>query len=322
MNLLITGATGFVGVALCHYLAAEPFPFQTIYGVCRSSARADKAQLPTGIPPLVTSLEALAANSRLLCQIDCMIHLAARVHQMVDTAADPLAAFRATNTEATLALAQAAAQAGVKRFIYLSTVKVYGDGTQEPRPWTEQDQPAPVDPYGLSKWEAETQLRQLSDRTGLEVVILRPPLVYGPGVKANFLQLLAWVHRGVPLPLGQITNARSLVYVGNLVDAIGTCITHPAAANQTFLVSDGSPVSTPELIRAIARAFDRPALLLPIPPRLLQGFGQLSGKTATVNRLLESLVVDSRHIQTSLDWQPPHSLATGLQATAAWYCRQ
>jgi nucleoside-diphosphate-sugar epimerase len=322
MHILITGVNGFVGRAVAQRLVACPpasLELGTVYGVGRSRDRYEQASLPTAIKPVIRSLEALAQSSELLTQVDAIVHLAARVHQMQDTAADPLAAFRAVNTAATLELAQAAAQAGVKRFVYLSTVKVHGEGSAPGQPLTTADTPVPVDPYGLSKWEAEQQLRQLSRQTGLEVVILRPPLVYGPGVKANFLQLMKLVDRGLPLPLGRVHNARSLVFVGNLADAILTGLHHPAAAGRTFLVSDGPALSTPALIQAIAQALDRPARLLPVPPPWLRWAGQVTGRSAAVERLLGSLVVDDQPLRQHLQWQPPYTPAAGLAATAVWF---
>jgi nucleoside-diphosphate-sugar epimerase len=325
MNILITGATGFVGTTLCQQLVSSPHQhlhFDNIYGVMRSKPNPSKPQLPSSIQPVVvSSLDELAKSKELLSQIDCIVHLAARVHQMKDCAADPLAAFRAVNTYATRDLAKAATQCGVRRFIYLSSIKVYGEGNTRATPYTEADSPSPQDPYGCSKWEAEVSLRQISNETGLEVIILRPPLVYGPRVKANFHQLLHLVKSGISLPLQQIQNARSLIFVDNLADSILTCISHPAAANQTFLVSDGEDVSTPELIRRIAQALNCCDRLFPIPPIWLRLLGQLTGKSAAIDRLLGSFTIDSQLIRQTLGWIPPYTLNQGLQATADWYFR-
>ncbi len=223
--------------------------------------------------------------------------------------------YRATNTEATLNLARQAAQAGVKRFVFISSIKVNGEGRDAP--YRETDAAAPEDAYAISKWEAEQGLRQIARETGLEVVILRPPLVYGPGVKANFQRLLQMVRRGWPLPLGAIHNRRSLLYLGNFVDAIRLCVEHPAAAGQTFLLDDGEPVSTPELIRAVARAMGRPARLLAVPVGVLEFAGALLGKRAAVARLTGSLWVDSSAIRSRLGWTPPFSMEAGLAATVA-----
>jgi len=323
MNILITGANGFVGSALCQQLvsASQPQPLDKIYAVSRlplplltSSSRPPIVESVT-----ISSLAKLASSEELLSQVDCVIHLAARVHQMEDRTSNPLSMFRSVNTEATYNLAKASAQCGVRRFIYLSSIKVNGEGHSDRRPYTEADVAQPVDPYGQSKQEAEVLLQQLSKETSLETVILRPPLVYGPQVKANFLQLIELVQKGLPLPFRLVDNARSLVFVGNLVDAIITCMTHPDAVNQTFLLSDGQDLSTPNLIRHLANALHRPCRLLPLPPNLLYLLGHLTGKTATINRLLSSLVVDSTKIQTLLHWHPPFTATEGLQATANWY---
>ncbi|NJR49061.1 MAG: SDR family oxidoreductase [Leptolyngbyaceae cyanobacterium CSU_1_3] len=317
MKILVTGATGFVGSAL---VRSSP-PNTEIYGVVRSSDH----NLPEGVTPvLVNSLLDLTARADVLSEMDCIVHLAARVHVMHDTVSDPLAAFRAVNTEATKELAIAAARSGVRRFVYLSSIKVNGEGQPDDAlasatPYSELSKPTPHDPYGISKWEAECLLHQVAIETGLEVAILRPPLVYGAGVKANFRQLMKLVKLGVPLPFGRVKNARSLVYVGNLVDAIFTCALHPAAVGQTFLVSDGVEVSTPDLIQHLATALGCPARLLPVPPEVLKLLGQMTGKSAAIDRLLGSLAIDSRKLGQTLNWQPPFSLQQGLKVTADEY---
>lgn len=250
-----------------------------------------------------------------LAGCDAVVHLAARVHVMNDTEQDPLERYRATNTEATLNLARQAAQAGVKRFVFISTIKVNGEGRDAP--YRETDAPGPEDAYAISKWEAEQGLLRIAADTGLEVVILRPPLVYGPGVKANFLRLLRTVERGWPLPLGAIRNRRSLLYLGNFVDAIRLCVEHPAAAGQTFLLDDGEAVSTPDLVRAVAHAIKRPARLLWVPVSMLEFMGALLGKRVSVSRLTGSLWVDSSLIRSRLNWTPPYSMEAGLAATVA-----
>ncbi len=244
---------------------------------------------------------------------DAVVHLAARVHVMHDTATDPRALYRATNTDATLNLARQAAQTGVKRFVFVSSIKVNGEGRDEP--YRETDAPVPEDAYAISKWEAEQGLWRIAQETGLEVVVLRPPLVYGPGVKANFRRLLDTVARGWPLPLGAVQNRRSLLYLGNFVDAIRTCVEHPDAAGQTFLIDDGRPVSTPELVRAVAHAIGRPARLLAVPVGVLEFAATLLGKRAAVQRLTGSLWLDSSLIRTRLGWTPPFTLGQGLDAT-------
>ena len=303
MKALITGAAGFVGRALCDWLAASG---DVVVPAVRS-----KSGLPNEI--VVGNLDASTDWGLALAGCAAVIHLAARVHVMRDTAADPLALCRATNTEATLNLARQAAQAGVKRFVFISTIKVNGEGRDAP--YRETDAAAPEDAYAISKWEAEQGLWQIARETGLEVVVLRPPLVYGPGVKANFQRLLDTVARGWPLPLGAVRNRRSLLYLGNFVDAIRVCVEHPAAAGQTFLLDDGEPVSTPALIGAVARAMGRPARLLPVPVGMLEFSGALLGKRAAVQRLTGSLWLDSSLIRSRLGWTPPYSTATGLAAT-------
>ncbi|MFN3751972.1 MAG: UDP-glucose 4-epimerase family protein [Thiobacillus sp.] len=307
MKALITGAAGFVGRALCSRLAAS--------GDAVVPAVRGKSGLPNEI--VVGNLDASTDWGLALAGCDAVIHLAARVHVMRDTAADPLARYRATNTEATLNLARQAAQAGVRRFVFISTIKVNGEGRDTP--YRETDAAAPEDAYAISKWEAEQGLWQIARETGLEVVVLRPPLVYGPGVKANFRRLLDTVARGWPLPLGAIDNRRSLLYLGNFVDAIRVCVEHPAAAGQTFLLDDGEPVSTPALIGAVARAMGRPARLLPVPVGMLEFAGALLGKRAAVQRLTGSLWLDSSLIRSRLGWTPPYSMQDGLAATlGAW----
>jgi len=253
---------------------------------------------------------------------DVIIHSAARVHVMNDLSANPLAEFRTVNVDGTLNLAQQAAAAGVKRFVFISSIKVNGEGTLRGNPYTAFDTPAPEDPYGISKMEAEQGLRLIADETGMEVVIIRPVLVYGPGVKANFLSMMRWVHKGIPLPLGAINNSRSLVSLDNLVDLIVTCIDHPAAANQTFLVSDGEDLSTTELLRRVGAALGKPARLLPVPPKLLEFGASLLGKKAVAQRLLGSLQVDISHTCSTLGWKPPVTVDEALAKTAAFYLEE
>lgn len=305
MKILVTGATGFVGTALLARLTASG------YGVVPAVRR--RSGLPNEV--VVGNLAASTDWRPALSGCDAVVHLAARVHVMNDSAKNPLALYRETNTDATLSLARQAAAAGVKRFVFISTIKVNGEGRDAP--YRETDAAEPDDAYAISKWEAEQGLQQIAAETGLEVVILRPPLVYGPGVKANFLRLLRMVERGWPLPLGAIHNRRSLLYLGNFVDAIRVCTEHPAAVGQTFLLDDGEPVSTPELIRAMARAMGRPVRLLAVPTGLLEFAGALLGKRAAVTRLTGSLFVDSSAIRSRLGWTPPFSMEAGLTATVA-----
>jgi nucleoside-diphosphate-sugar epimerase len=314
MNILVTGASGFVGRTLLPLL-------QSAGNRVRGAVRREHL-FPGGVESCVVGDVGPATDwHEALTGMDAVVHLAARVHVMHDAESDPIAAFRAVNVAGTEHLARSAATAGVRRFIYLSSVKVNGEATTE-QPFREMDAPAPEDAYGVSKWEAELALHRVALETGLEVAIIRPPLVYGPGVGANFLRLVRALDRGLPMPLGSLSNRRSLIYVGNLVDAIIACLENPAAAGKTYLVSDGEDLSTPELVRGIASALDRPARLIPVPPALLRLGGRLLGKGKEVDRLLGSLTVDSGAICSDLGWAPPFSLTQGLEATAGWYRQQ
>lgn len=306
--ILVTGSTGFVGSALLPVLPGHNL---------RRALRQPTADHHPG--DIVIGNITLSTNWRTaLADVDCVVHLAARTHVLDEHCADALAAYRQINVEATRNLAEQAAAAGVRRFVFLSSIKVNGEAT-DMRPFTRDDAPQPLDAYGISKREAEDALRRIGADSGMEIVILRPPLVYGPGVKGNFLRLLQAVARGTPLPLASISNQRSLVYVGNLVDAIIACMDAPAAAGKTFLVSDGEDVSTPVLIRKIAAALGRSPRLLPCPPALLRSVARLFGKEAAVMRLTGSLVVDNSALRRELGWQPRYSLDQGLNATAQWY---
>jgi len=251
-----------------------------------------------------------------LAGVEVIIHTAARVHVMKDKAINPLIEFRTTNVTGTLTLARQAAQVGVKRFIFISSIKVNGEGTLLGCPYTADDAPAPVDPYGISKMEAEQGLKALAAETGMEVVIIRPVLVYGPGVKANFRSMMHWLNKGVLLPLGAINNRRSLVAINNLVDLIVTCIDHPAAANQIFLVSDGEDLSTTELLGRMAKALGKPARLLPVPSFLLRAGAALIRKNNIAQRLCGSLQVDIEKTRSLLGWNPPVSVDEALKRTA------
>lgn len=310
--ILITGATGFVGQMLVAALRAQ---HRDVRRVLRQPAPGNhnhsKDIFIGDIRPDTNWQAALQG-------IHCVVHLAARTHVIDKRHTDALPAYRRINVEATRNLAQQAAAAGVRRFVFLSSIKVNGE-TTDARPFTRDDAPQPLDAYGISKCEAENALRQIGSETGMEIVILRPPLVYGPGVKGNFLRLLQAVARGTPLPLASISNQRSLVYVGNLVDAIIACIDAPAAAGKTYLVSDGENVSTPGLIGKLAAALGKPPRLLPCPPALLHFGASLLGKHAAATRLTGSLTVDSATLRLELGWQPRYSLDQGLKATAQWY---
>jgi nucleoside-diphosphate-sugar epimerase len=312
-RILITGAGGFVGRALCAALRQEQFT--AIAALRRIPGGTGLAQ-EIAVGDLGPDTDWHAA----LRGVSCVVHLAARTHVLNDRCPDPLAEYRRINVAATEHLARQAARSGVCRFVFLSSVKVNGESTTS-RPFSEHDEPRPEDAYGISKREAEDALRAICSETGMEIVILRPPLVYGPGVKGNFLQLLKAVARGLPLPLALIDNRRSLVYVGNLVDAIIACIREPAAAGRTFLVSDGEDLSTPEMIRRLARAMDRSPRLLPCPPALLALAARLLGREAAFRRLSGSLAVDSSLLRETLGWQPRYSVNQGLSETVQWYDR-
>ncbi|MFW8590314.1 UDP-glucose 4-epimerase family protein [Glaciecola sp. 2405UD65-10] len=305
--ILLTGATGFVGGALFDALKNK-------------SVRCLGRQNPSKTTKSSFYQSEINADTDFavaLQDTNVLIHCAARVHIMDDSATDPLEAFREVNTYGTLNLAQQAANAGLKRFIFLSSVKVNGESTKPDLPFRPDDQFIPTDPYGLSKYEAEVGLREIAAKTGMEVVIIRPPLVYGPGVKANFASMMKWVNRGLPVPLGGIkSNKRSLVSVDNLVDLIVTCIDHPNAANQTFMVSDDDDVSTSQLLANIATALGVPNRLLPIPGTWFTLTAKLMGKTTIAQRLCGSLQVDISKTKEMLNWQPPCSSAESMNKTA------
>jgi nucleoside-diphosphate-sugar epimerase len=303
MRVLITGATGFVGQSLAHALQSHG----------HDVVRATRQPQPNSV--LVTSIDANTDWRNALRGCDAVVHLAARVHQMRDASEDPLADFRRVNTQGTIRLAQQAHTAGVRRFLFLSSIKVNGE--EGVRPYRAVDPPHPQDAYGMSKWEAEQGLRQLAAQTNMETVIIRPPLVYGPGAKANFHNMMRWLHRGVPLPLASVTdNRRSLVALDNLVDLLITCLDHPAAANQTFLASDGEDLSTADLLRRLGRAMGHPARLFHVPTALLQTGARLLGKVHTAQRLLGSLQVDIDHTRRTLGWTPLISVDEGLRRAA------
>lgn len=310
--ILVTGATGFVGGAVIRRLLADDPAPRVVAAVRRSGLSWPGDVKAVQVGDLSPSTDWSAA----LSGITVVIHCAARVHVMQDTAADPLEEFRRVNVQGTLRLAGQAAAAGVRRFIFVSSIKANGEATQSGRPFTADDVPAPLDPYGVSKMEAEQALRELSAQTGMEVVIVRPPLVYGPGVKANFAAMMRWLRRGVPLPLGRIENARSMVARDNLADLLVTCVTHPAAAGQTFLVSDGEDVSTTELLRRMSKAMGRSARLLPVPGSWLELGAAMLGKRAVAQRLCGSLQVDIEKTRRLLGWRPPLTLDQGLKQAA------
>ena len=312
MKFLITGANGFVGTALCAELLRRGHTIKAAVRSTHSCIR-ELDQLAVG------AINEHTDWSVALQKVDIVMHLAARVHVMKDTAADPLAEFRKVNLLGTENLARQAASAGVKRLVYVSSIKVNGEQTT--RSYTEQDTPNPQDPYGISKWEAEQCLLRIASASGLEVVIVRPPLVYGPGVKGNFIRLINALHKGMPLPLAGAKNARSLIYVANLVDALIACATTPGAAGQTYLVSDGKAVSTAELVEKIAQALEQSSHSFFIPPVLLRTAAALCGVSGQFNRLFGSLQITDAKLRKELGWAPPYTLEQGLSSTIAWYLK-
>ena len=308
-NILVTGASGFIGGAVLRALTSMG------YEGIRAAVRSPGGNLPPTVERVVIpGLGATTDWGSALKDVTVVIHAAARVHVMQETSGDPLAEFRAANVEGTLSLARQAVGAGVKRFIFISSIKVNGEATAPGEAFAASDTPAPEDAYGLSKHEAEQGLLQLASSSGMEVVIIRPPLVYGPGVKGNFATMVRWMEKGIPLPLGCVRdNRRSLVALDNLVDLILTCIDHPAAANQIFLAGDDEDLSTSELLRRLAKAAGRRARLLPVPVRALEIAAALVGKREIARRLLGSLQVDISKTRELLDWAPPLTVDEGLR---------
>jgi nucleoside-diphosphate-sugar epimerase len=303
-SILVTGANGFVGRALCEHLSLIG---RQVKCAVRNATASNEVEMG--------NIGSKSSHQSALSGCDAVVHLAARVHVMHDTTSDPLDAFREVNTYGALNLARQAAQVGVRRFVFLSSAKVNGESGE----FFDEDEPHPQDNYAVSKWEAELGLREIGRETGMEVIILRPPLVYGPGVAANFLRLMRTVNRGLPLPFGAIKNRRSLIYLGNLVAAIVQCLDHPVAVGKTYLVSDAEDVSTPMLITKLANALDCSPRLLAIPPVALRLFGGLLGKGQEIDRLLGSLAVDCSAIRHDLGWIPPYAMDEGLFATASWF---
>ena len=309
-SILITGANGFVGKALCAELFRQG---QAVRAAVRSATRP------------VENIETVAVGdvngetdwTEALSGIKVVVHLAGRAHIIKESLADSLDGFRKVNVDGSWNLARQAYDAGVQRFIFISSIKVNGEETELGKPYTTADKPAPIGPYGVSKFEAEEALRQLAYETGMEVVIIRPPLVYGPGVKANFHTMMNWLNKGIPLPLGAIHNKRSFVALDNLVDLVITCIDHPAAANQTFLAGDGEDMSTTDLLQRIGKVLGRPAKLFYMPTWVLKGGAMLLGRAGTAQRLCGSLQADISKACDLLGWQPPVSVDDALKKTAA-----
>jgi nucleoside-diphosphate-sugar epimerase len=310
-SILITGTNGFLGLSLFEKIISQGFNV-------KGSTRTDCSLIAGAQTFVMGELNDANDWQAALKAIDVVVHLAARVHVMRDEAADPLAEFRRVNVEGTLNLARQADKAGVRRFVFISSIGVNGAETYN-HPFTEVAEVAPHSPYAISKYEAEIGLRQLAEKTGLEVVIIRPPLVYGPFAPGNFGSLAHWLLRGLPLPLGSVDNRRSFVALDNLVDFIITCINHPAAANQTFLVSDGEDLSTTELLQRMGRALGKPARLIPLPVELMTFAANLLGKGAVAQRLFGSLQVDSSKARDLLGWKPVVTVDEALHKTADAY---
>ena len=298
-RILVTGANGFIGKALCEKLLTDGWP---VVGTVRTKHSASK--LPLGAE--IVTVDSIGSDTvwkKVLTGVDTVVHLAARAHVLSNNSAEVIKDYRKVNVAGTEHLAQTAASMRVRRFIFMSSIKVNGAG--EKIPYTEHDKPQPSDPYGISKYDAEQRLQMINARTDLEVVVLRPVLVYGPRVKANFLKLIKLVNTGIPLPFSNVKNQRSMIFLGNLIDAIILCIDHPKAAGQTYLLSDGVDISTPELIQKIASVLGKPPRLFPFSHTLLRQLAKVAGKSEALSRLLDSLAVDSSKICIDLDWDPP-----------------
>lgn len=310
-SILLTGASGFVGRQLSARILKENVNLTCAVRssfVCEGASRMEH----------IAGIDGQTDWTKCLAGVDIVIHAAARVHIMKDTSLDPLTEFRKINVDGSLNLARQAVSAGLKRFVFISSVKVNGEETTR-KPFAAFDEPAPLDPYGQSKLEAEIALRELSHATGLEVVIIRPPLIYGPGVRANFLKLMQLVRIGIPLPLGAIHNCRSMVALDNLVDLLIACTHHPAASGQTFMVSDDSDVSIAELLRMLASAMGKRSILLPVPAGIIAGTAALFGKSAMASRILGSLQVDINHTKSTLGWKPVVTVQESINKTVAHF---
>ncbi len=323
MKLLVTGANGFVGSATVAHLSKQG---HIVLAHQRSTSSAQQRgghitthQVPSNVQQIQSSYADMLQWHQQLSDCVAVVHTAARVHQVKETSTDPAADYRRVNVDYTACLARAAAQCGVKRFVFLSSVKVNGNYTTQGQSYTAGDAPHADDPYGLSKLHAEQALMDIASETGLEVTIIRPPLVYGPGVKANVLSMMRWLRSGIPLPLGAIHNQRSLVGLNNLVDLIDLCITHPAAANQIFMVSDGHDVSTTDLLLLMGEALGSPARLIKVPQAWLETAARWAGKPGVAQRLCGNLTVDIRKTQDMLGWQPPHGMPAQLRETAHYF---
>lgn len=315
MRVLVTGGTGFVGRAVLAALART--------GVsARAAVRRAPAKALDVETVVVGELSSHTKWDQALQGVTTIIHLAARAHVTRHEGNNALSLYRAVNADATRVLAAQACRAGVRRFVFVSSIKVNGEETTLGAPFKADDAPAPIDAYGISKREAEDELRKLASETGIEVVVIRPPLVYGPGVKANFHSMMRWLNTGIPLPLGAVPNKRSLVALDNLVDLLVTCTSHPAAANQTFLASDGEDLSTTELLSRTGLAMGKPARLIPMPVSMLTTGAILLGRTEIARRLCGSLQVDISKTRELLGWVPPVSVDEALRGTARHFLNE
>lgn len=317
-SIFVTGAGGFIGKSLCcslvHHGAA-------VTACVRSNPRI----LPPGSPieklayREISDISQVSDWSASLRGMDTVVHLAARAHVLRETEPNPIERYRAVNTDSTLLLARQAASVGVRRFVFLSSIGVNGNTTSLGKSFTEESQIAPHNAYAVSKWEAEEGLLKLADESGMEMVIIRPPLVYGPGVKANFFVMMRCLHEGIPLPLGAIRNQRSLVALDNLVDLIGCCIEHPAAVNQIFLVADGIDLSTTEILRRLGNCLGKPARLLPVPQKIVETGLKCIGRRDLAQKLCGSLQVDISKARELLGWTPPVATDEALTNTAQFF---
>lgn len=314
MKICVTGASGFIGQALCSFLRVPGHAVRAASRSLESVSSADGLDVVA-----VGEVGAQTDWSAAVVGVDCVMHCAARAHVVYETESDSLTTYRAVNVAGTQRLAVQAAALGVRRFVFLSSIGVLGVHTNGRGPFFVSDAPSPIEDYALSKWEAEQALWAVSAQTGLEVVVVRLPLVYGPGVKGNMLRFLRWVASGLPLPFGAVRNQRSLVGLSNLVDLLLCCAEHPAAAGKTFLASDGQDLSTPELIRLMAEGMNRRAHLLPAPASFLKAGGSLLGKRGEIDRLVGSLQVDSGYTRVQLGWTPPVPVEDGVREMARRY---
>jgi nucleoside-diphosphate-sugar epimerase len=317
MRILVTGASGFVGRAVSERLLADDH-----------EVRASVRRVP--LQPLRNAVEVVEVGdvgpttdwSAALRGIEAIVHLANRAHVMRETVADPLQEFRRINVEGTKRLASQAADFGVKRLVFVSSIKVLGESTEGRAPLSESDSPNPTDPYGVSKWEAEQALAQICEGRDMTYTVIRPPLLYGPGVKGNIERLLGWLTKGLPLPLGAVKNQRSLMSVSNLSDLLAKSLTDPRAAGQTFVCCDNEALSTPQLIQGLASGLGKPARLLPCPITVLRLSGQLLRRMDMIERLCGSMLVDGSKVRQTLEWSPPFAAKEGLAATARHFARQ